>query len=61
MQTQLDNDEFAAGVFVDPRNAFDTVDHGMLLQKLQHYGVKGISKKMVQFLCNKQKTVCINR
>ena len=50
MQTQLDNDEFAAGVFVDPRNAFDTVDHGMLLQKLQHYGVKGISKK-----------VCINR
>ena len=52
--------QFAAVVFVDLRKAFDTVDHRMLLQKLEHYGVEGLSKKMVQFLFNKQKTVCIN-
>ena len=61
MQTQLDNDEFAAGVFVDPRNAFDTVDHGMLLQKLQHYGVKGISKKWFSsYVTNRKQFVSID-
>ena len=61
MQTQLDNDEFAAGVFVDPRNAFDTVDHGMLLQKLQHYGVKDISKKWFSsYVTNRKQFVSID-
>ena len=41
---QLDNGEFAAGVFVDLRKAFDAVDHRLLIRKLEHYGVRGISK-----------------
>ena len=44
-QTQLDKGEFAAGVFVDLRKAFDTVDHRILTQKLEHYGIRGTSKK----------------
>ena len=44
IQTQLDNGEFAASVFTDLRKAFDTVDHRILIQKLEHYGVRGISK-----------------
>ena len=45
IQTQLNNGEFATGVFVDLRKAFDTVDHGILIHKLEHYGVGSISKK----------------
>ena len=33
IQTQLDNGEFAAGVFVDLRKAFDTVNHRILILK----------------------------
>ena len=34
IQTHLDKNELSAGVFVDLRKAFDTVDHDIYLQNL---------------------------
>ena len=37
----LDKGELACGVFVDLQKAFDTVDHQILISKLDHYGIRG--------------------
>ena len=34
----LDEDKFTCGVFIHLQKVFDTVDHGILLSKLNHYG-----------------------
>ena len=38
----MDAGKFSCGVFVDLKKAFDTVDHGILLKKLAHYGLRGL-------------------
>ena len=43
IQTHLDKNELTAGVFIDLRKAFDTVDHDILLTKLDHCGIRGLS------------------
>ena len=39
----IDNSEHTIGVFLDLAKAFDTVNHKILLKKLDHYGIRGIA------------------
>ena len=52
---------FSCGIFVNLQKAFDTVDHGILLGKLENYGIRGITNKWFQtYLKDRQEFVSIN-
>ena len=47
-------------VFIDLQKAFDTVDHEILISKLDHYGVRGIMKSwFISYITNRQQFVSI--
>ena len=57
----LDEGYIGCGIFVDLQKAFDTVNHEILLAKLNHYGVRGVSNDWFRsYLSNPQQYVSIN-
>ena len=61
IQKQLDAGNYTAGVFVDLKKAFDTVDHNILLEKLDYYGIRGVAKDWFRsYLDNQKQYVTLN-
>ena len=40
IKKSIDSGLYGCGIFIDLRKAFDTVNHDILLMKLQHYGIR---------------------
>src|SRR6218665_3837331 len=57
----MDRNEYAIGVFIDIAKAFDTVDHRLLLKKLDNIGVRGVALDWFQnYLSNRHQYVSCN-
>ena len=60
ISNSLDKGKMAAGVFVDFQKAFDTVDHNILISKLNHYGIRGeMNDWFKSYLTNRKQCVSI--
>ena len=57
----IDDQKYGCGVFIDLRKAFDTVNHKILLTKLEHYGIRGSSLNWFEsYLSNRKQYVFFN-
>ena len=58
---KLDNGIIPINIYIDLSTAFDTLIHSILLDKLSHYGVNGVAKKLQQsYLSNRHQVVAFN-
>ena len=58
LRNAIDNNLYSCGVFLVFSKAFDTVNHTILLKKMEHYGIRGEPLQLfASYLTNRQQNV----
>ena len=56
--TDLDEKQLPIAIFIDLSKAFDTIEHTILISKLEHYGVENNELKwFISYMHNRQQCV----
>ena len=59
IRTSLDKKKYTLGVFIDLKKAFDTVNHSVLIEKLNHYGISVTENCIKSYLFGRKQFVNI--
>ena len=58
IQFAIDFQEFSCGIFLDFSKAFDIVNHNIMIEKLDYYGICGVTKDLfISYLTNRYQYV----
>ena len=62
IRNATDNNKHILGIFIDLSKAFDTIDHRILLNKLNHYGIRGQALELLKsYLTNRYQYTAISK
>lgn len=54
----IDRKKYSVGIFIDLKKAFDTMDHTILLKKIEKYGIRGPALNWIEsYLTNRKQYV----
>ena len=59
VSSSFERGEYTLGIFIDLSKAFDTVDHEILISKLEYYGINGKTLKWLKSYLTERKQ-CIS-
>ena len=61
IRESIDNKKYGCGIYIDLSKAFDTINHDILIKKLDHYGIRGNSLLWFKsYLQNRKQFTFIN-
>ena len=62
IRSSIGESKMTCGIFIDLSKAFDTVNHQILLEKLEHYGIRGHALELFKsYLSNRKQYVHIDK
>ena len=57
----MDSRKYTCGIFIDLKKAFDTVNHSILLAKLENCGIRGLVNNWLQsYVTNRRQSIEID-
>ena len=61
IESAIDNKQIVCGIFIGLQKAFDTVDHNISLQKVQHYGIRVTAHQWFKsYIANRKQFVSVS-
>ena len=61
INSNMDSGKYTCGIFIDLKKAFDTVNHSILLAKLENYGIRGLVNTWFNsYLTDRRQSIEIN-
>ena len=61
LTSSIQNKDYAVGIFLDLKKAFDTISFDILLEKMERYGIRGIGLSWIKsYIENRQQYVEID-
>ena len=61
IRKSMEEKKVGCGLFVDLSKAFDTINHKILITKMEHYGIRGVAKNWFKsYLTNRKQYTFIN-